>query len=188
MQSRKNSQSASSGGVARLAVFAFAVLLAGQSEARCLNRANTSLPESTPTSHFIVHPDGTLTAPRTGLMWKRCLEGQTLSGELCSGAPTNYTWADGLDAAQSASFAGHDDWRIPNAKELFSIFEDRCSAPALNADLFPISGIFGIWTATPAAVYYNNFFGGIWFISFNGFMETNSPNQEIQVLLVRDVP
>lgn len=176
------------GGAARLAVVVVAMLLGGYSQARCINRANTSVPESTPTSKYTVNADGTVTAPTTRLMWKRCLEGQTLSGGVCSGVPTYYVWADALAAANSSEFAGHDDWRLPNPKELFSIVEDRCGAPVLNADLFPISGIFGVWSSTPMGIGYDDFLGWIWMMSLEGFVEVTSSIQEIQVLLVRDVP
>jgi hypothetical protein len=173
---------------AGLAVLALAILVVGNAEARCLNRSNTSIPESTPTSGFIVHANGTLTDPKTRLMWKRCLEGQTLDGGLCQGAQAEFTWVEALDAAKASTFAGYDDWRLPNVKELFGIFEDRCAAPALNADLFPIDGLFGMWTSTPSAIYLNNFFADVWMIGFNASPEIISPNQTIKVLLVRDVP
>lgn len=167
---------------------ALASLLAGYSEATCLNRENTSVPESTPTSSYTVLPDGTLTAPATGLMWKRCLEGQTLVDGVCEGTPTTYTWADALGAAHAVSFAGHSDWRLPNPKELLTIFEDRCAAPGLNADLFPISGAFGIWTATPTALVSQDLFDEAWLFANDGALTRTSKNQEIAVLLVRILP
>jgi len=175
-------------GAERMAVALIALLFVGQSEARCLNRANTSVPESTPTANFTINADGTVTAPMTGLMWKRCLEGQTLSAGACTGAPTIYVWTDALAAARASTFAGHDDWRLPNAKELFSIVEDRCGAPALNADLFPLSAIYGVWSSTPTAIYNANYFADVWYMSLDGFVEVVSPNQEIHALLVRDLP
>lgn len=162
--------------------------LANQAEATCLNRENTSVPQSTPTSRYTVFPDGTLAAPATGLMWKRCLEGQTLNGDVCEGAPSTYMWADALGAAQAASFAGHSDWRLPNPKELLTIFEDRCAAPALNADLFPISGSVSAWTATPTALLMQDVFDEPWLLTFDGVVTRTSKFQTIPVLLVRDLP
>jgi hypothetical protein len=173
--------------VARLSLIALAGLLAVHAEATCLNRENTSVPESTPTSRFAIHPDGTLVAPATGLMWKRCLEGQTLSGNMCQGTPTWYTWTDALAVAQAATFAGHADWRLPNPKELMSIIEDRCAAPALNAELFPISGMFGLWKSTPTALMVLDIVDEIWLVDFDGYLVATSENQQIQVLLVRDL-
>ena len=159
-----------------------------EAKATCLTGENTSVPVSTPSSSYAVFPDGTLAAPATGLMWKRCLEGQTLSGDVCEGAPSTYTWADALGAAQAASFAGHSDWRLPNPKELLSIFEDRCAAPALNADLFPITGLFGAWTATPTALVMQDVFDEPWLLTLDGVLTRTSKYQVIPVLLVRDLP
>jgi hypothetical protein len=173
---------------AKLSVSALASLLAGYSEATCLNRENTSVPESTPTSNYSILPDGTLTAPATGLMWKRCLEGQTLAVGVCEGTPTTYTWADALGTAHAVSFAGHSDWRLPNPKELLTIIEDRCAGPGLNADLFPISGVFGIWTATPTALIAQDVFDEAWLLINDGALTRTSKYQLIPILLVRNLP
>jgi len=194
MQPRKSSPYDMSGNLARLSVCAAASLIAGYSGATCLNNENTSVPESTPTSSHIVHPDGTLTAPATGLMWKRCLEGQTLVDGVCNGAPTFFTWPDALDAADATSFAGHGDWRLPNPKELLSIIEDRCAAPGLNFNLFPITGDFGVfgtfgmWTATPTALFAQDTYYLIWILFSDGVVFATSDLQEIPLLLVRDLP
>lgn len=194
MQHRRNSSFAMAGSFAGLSVSALASLLAGYAEATCLGRENTSVPESTPTSSHTVHPDGTLTAPATGLMWKRCLEGQTLVDGVCGGTPTFYTWADALGAAQAASFAGHGDWRLPNPKELLTIIEDKCAAPGLNADLFPITGdfgvfgTFGIWTATPTALFAQDTFYLVWVLFSDGVVLATSNLQDLPALLVRDLP
>lgn len=173
---------------ARLSVIALASLFVGHAEATCLNRENTSVPESTPTMNYSILPDGTLTAPDTGLMWKRCLEGQTLTGGVCEGTSTIYTWAEALGAANAVSFAGHSDWRLPNPKELLTIFEDRCAAPALNADLFPISGDFGMWTATPTAILRLDLYDEVWMFTGGGALWRISKHQTIPILLVRDLP
>lgn len=194
MHPRKASPFAMSGCITKLAVGIVVSMIAGNSAATCLNRENTSVPESTPTSSHIVNPDGTLTAPATDLMWKRCLEGQTLVDGVCSGAPTLYTWTNALDAADVASFAGHSDWRLPNPKELLSIIEDRCAAPGLNFDLFPITGEFGVfgtfgmWTATPTAIAAQDFYYLVWVMASDGVVAPVSDLQDIPVLLVRNIP
>ena len=163
-------------------------LLAGQSLATCLDLRNTSIPESTPTANYSINPDGTLSAPATALMWKRCLEGQTLSGGVCEGEPSTYNWADALVAAEAATFAGYDDWRLPNPKELLTIFEDRCSEPALNFELFPISHDFGAWTATPTAIMFQDLYDEVWIFGGNGDQSRKSKLATTKVLLVRDLP
>jgi hypothetical protein len=155
--------------------------------ASCVNRQDTAVPISTPTAAFTVLDDGTVVDPKTGLMWMRCLVGQTLVAGQCTGTATLYTWADALNFAHSLSFAGHGDWRLANPKEVVSIMEDRCAAPALNADLFPIVS-FLTWTSTPASVNLVGGFDNAWVVDQNGGMSTLTKYQTITVLLVRNTP
>ena len=162
--------------------------IAEYAEAACLNIGNTSIPESTPTANYLVHADGTLSAPATGLMWKRCLEGQTLNNGICEGTRAIYNWADALVAAEATNFAGYSDWRMPNPKELLSIFDDRCVRPALNLDLFPIVEEFGVWTATPTAIMRLDLYDEAWFFGSDGALRRFSELGSISILLVRDLP
>ncbi len=63
---------------------------------------------------FVAGGDGTVTDEATGLMWAQDDAGTTMS------------WEDALAWAQQANaenYLGHDDWRLPNAKELQSIVD-----------------------------------------------------------------
>ena len=93
-------------------------------------RPNASTAESTPTSAFTNHGDGTVTHNLTGLMWKQCTQGS--SGAGCAGVATAMTWRSALAAAAADHTGGHTDWRLPNDKELDSIVETCGSAPAIN--------------------------------------------------------
>jgi hypothetical protein len=112
---------------------------------------NPSVIETTPTVDFADHGDATVTHTKTGLMWKQCVEG--LSGAGCAtGAATLMLWSNALNAANTANaangglgFAGHTDWRLPNAKELQSIVESCGNSPSINQTTFP---------ATPATQYF----------------------------------
>ena len=119
-------------------------------------------------------------------MWKRCLEGQTLSGGLCEGTPVHYNWAEAFVAAEAATFAGHSDRRLPNPKELLSVFEDRCSEPALNAELFPIPGNFSMWTATPSALLFLDLYNEAWLFDGFGVQRRDNVLSSRPILLVRD--
>ena len=132
--------------------------------------------------------NGTVLAPQTKLMWMRCLLGQTLTSGLCTGTPSTFTWPDALNAAKAQTFAGYNDWRLPNVKELLSILEDRCWTPALNADLFPIPQLFTAWSSTPSAVNLANEFIDAWVVDGNGYVSGMSPVNTLNVLLVRDAP
>jgi hypothetical protein len=60
---------------------------------------------------FVDHGDGTVTDGATGLMWQQADDGSA------------YNWEDALSYAEGLVFAGYDDWRLPNAKELQSIVD-----------------------------------------------------------------
>ena len=77
--------------------------------------------------------DGTITDQATGLMWSRADSG------------TAYDWRGALEYAEEAVLAGHDDWRLPNAKELQSIVDytrsPSTSGSAAIAPVFLSTGI-----------------------------------------------
>lgn len=158
--------------------------------ATCANFENVAIPESVLTASFDVLPDGTVAAPRTGLMWMRCFVGQTLTDSVCQGEPSTYNWPDAMAAAHALNFAGHNDWRVPNLKELLSIIDDRCAGPSLNADLFPILFVdFWIWSSTPTAILLTNQYDEVWLLNGAGQMFKSSGNLTwIPLLLVRNLP
>lgn len=104
-------------------------------------------------SDFVDNKDGTVTDLRTSLTWAKCTVGQTytLATNSCSssGATTFTTWGEALAAAESYSVNDITDWRMPNIKELGSLVDRSCAAPAINLTLFPntISSIY--YTSTP---------------------------------------
>ena len=120
-----------------------------------------SIPASTPDSQLQDNGDGTVTDTKTGLIWKQCLEGQ--SGSDCaSGSAEYFSWPQALQRAQtvnsSGGFAGASDWRVPNIKELRSLVEEQCLAPAINLTRFPNAPndwIYWVWSSSAAAVDAN---------------------------------
>jgi len=71
--------------------------------------------------------DGTVSDLNTGLMWVQK-------------PPTDkYTWADAAQVAASLNaqnFAGHGDWRLPSAKELYSIINHDKGWPYIDTRYF----------------------------------------------------
>jgi hypothetical protein len=136
-----------------LALAAFLALQATALEtgAACTaGNPNASVIESTPTSAFTNHSNGTVTHDLTGLMWKQCPQG--LSGEGCTtGSPTAMTWRTALAAAAADRTAGYGDWRLPNAKELASIIEYCGYYPAINQTVFPGTRVSTFWSGTSYA-------------------------------------
>ncbi|MCB1091869.1 MAG: sulfatase-like hydrolase/transferase, partial [Verrucomicrobiae bacterium] len=67
-------------------------------------------------NNFIDNGDGTVTDLATGLMWL-----QEDSGHWPSVGTLD--WVEALDWAENLVFAGHDDWTLPDAKQLQSIVD-----------------------------------------------------------------
>lgn len=129
--------------VAALAVAMSSISAAAQT---CIDSITPSHPEG----QYIVE-SGTVTDVINGLEWRLCTLGQTANGNLCSGDPTSYTtWEQALNAASlNTSFAGFDDWRLPNIKELASLVEHSCIAPAIDLKYFPDTPSSPFWSNTP---------------------------------------
>ena len=128
-------------------------------------RSESEIPSSTPTIAFTDHGDGTVTHHATGLMWMKCPLGQSESDcATDTGSAMTYTWDAALEAAAASSFAGYDDWRLPDFKELRSIVEERCARPAINETVFPATPLWYFWSSSPDAyvsyrtwgVHFNN--------------------------------
>lgn len=79
--------------------------------------------------------DGTVTDNRTGLVWQQA----EVSAK---------TWEQALAYAESLSLAGHDDWRLPNIKELRSINDDSLHGPSANTTYFPGAQAVRYWSST----------------------------------------
>ncbi|MFA7241626.1 MAG: DUF1566 domain-containing protein [Sulfuricellaceae bacterium] len=104
---------------------------------------------TTPTADFTDNGDGTATHNTTGLMWKRCSEGQTWNGGSCTGTAATYTWAQAV--ALTSTFVGKSDWRLPTVRELQSIAEMEAFNPAINGTIFPNTPASYFWSASSYA-------------------------------------
>ncbi len=137
---------------------------------------------STPSSDFIDNNDGTITHKTTGLMWKKCPEG--LEGADCATyTVANKNWKEALEMANTSTFAGYDDWRLPNIKELNSIVERRCSYPTINKNIFPNpNATSGIYRSSSYDVSGN----GVFIVDFRKYQEMiYNKNSVFRLRLVR---
>ena len=88
---------------------------------------------------YVDEGDGTVTDVNTGLMWEKLSHDGTAHDD-----HNEYTWATAVAGhvatLNNTNFAGHNDWRLPNVRELLSIvtyqnllptvapaFDNRCS-------------------------------------------------------------
>lgn len=112
---------------------------------------NTAVIATTPTAEFTDNGDGSVTHATTGLVWKRCSEGQAWDGSTCTGSAVALTWAQALVQANASTDLGATDWRLPNVKELESLVEARCWTPAIDSAVFPQAEATDYWTSSPFA-------------------------------------
>ena len=114
--------------------------------------------------------DGTITDLNTQLMWeKKSRDGGLHDVGLAFAWSSAFTetlwdWVAQVNAENGVGFAGYNDWRIPNEKELQSIVDYGTHYPAVNAvfndggtgpcTVLTCSRIIpsGYWTATTFAV------------------------------------
>ena len=134
-----------------------------------------NIPASNPDSIYQGHADGTVTDTRTGLMWKRCSEGQSWTGTTCAGSASAHTWSQALALAEASTFAGRGDWRLADIKELTSLVEECRSAPTINNTVFPNDSSSDVWSGSPFA----NGSSFAWSVHFvhghvNGFIRSDA--------------
>ena len=114
---------------------------------------------------FTDNGDGTITDSATGLMWAQSDHGEV-------------NWEDALAYAQTMNaqnYLGHDDWRLPNVKELHSIVDytrspDTSSSAAIH-ELFTCTQITNMggeadypyyWTGTTFPGWNNSYQNAIY--------------------------
>ncbi|MCJ8311434.1 MAG: DUF1566 domain-containing protein [Saccharospirillaceae bacterium] len=120
---------------------------------------------------------------QTGLMWMRCSLGQSWDGETCTGSVSKIIWQQALKSGESLNYAGFDDWRVPNIKELSSLIESACYEPAINEDIFPNTDVGDYWAST---YYLGQSSGHSWYVDFEGGKtDTYGKTNDAAVRLVR---
>ena len=68
---------------------------------------------------YVDNGDGTLTDVNTGLVWEK----KSADGTIHDAGKLYRSPGEHVAGLNAANFAGHDDWRIPNPKELLSIVD-----------------------------------------------------------------
>ena len=142
--------------------------------------------------------NGTITDNTTGLMWKACDQGQAwdnnnttanLTDDNCtddSNATDNYNWTVALTEAQNHTFAGYDDWRLPNVKELASIIDYTAANPSINSAFPNPNTSNSFWTSTLTLTNVSTGSNNAWRVAFiNGVTNFSGRAGDRRVRLVR---
>lgn len=87
-----------------------------------------------------------VTDSKTGLVWRRCIEGQRWITGTCSGMAATYTHEQAMVQAKTQT-----GWRLPNVKELFSISDRSRRDPIIDTAAFPATPSSYYWSASPCA-------------------------------------
>ena len=116
--------------------------------------------------------DGTIKDRNTGLIWEvkcsACGGLHEVSNEYVwsedGTQETIWDWLDDINAEGGPGYAGHNDWRIPNERELQSLVDFGRSAPAIDAIFSPTSPS-AYWSSTTdagdaSAAWFVHFVGG----------------------------
>jgi hypothetical protein len=117
---------------------------------RCV-RGNTDYGEN----DFTDNGDGTITDAATGLMW---LKDDVTSN---SDGPWEVDFETAIDTCEDLEAGGHDDWRLPNMKELHSIVDytrspEQDDSPAIDTRHFSASSIINEAGDTDWGAYWSS--------------------------------
>jgi len=135
-------------------------------------------PSANALPNYAVNSDGTVTNAATGLTWMRCSMGQTWTGTTCAGDATGYTWANAV--ALTSTFAGHNDWRLPDIRELHIIANLKHAKSINNTTVSPDTYASDFWSASSYA--FNS--SSAWYVDVNGDANYCSKSNSFQVHLV----
>jgi hypothetical protein len=87
-----------------------------------------------PAGRFVDNLDGTVTDTCTGLMWQK------------NTAPGTFLWQGALGYCEGLELAGHNDWRLPNLRELRTLLDYGGGEPAIDPVFQAIAEMY--WTSS----------------------------------------
>ncbi len=100
-----------------------------------------------PTSgRFLDNGDGTVTDTCTGLMWQQ--DTADTNGDGSRDELDVMTWCGALRYCEELRFAGYEDWRLPNVRELESLIDYGNALSAIPSKLLALNESY--WSSTPA--------------------------------------
>lgn len=87
-------------------------------------------------NHFTDNGNGTTTDLLTDLIWQQIPYSDSI------------TWEQALTLADTLTFSGYSDWRLPNIKELQSINDESLINPSINQTFFSGVNVNHYWSST----------------------------------------
>lgn len=134
------------------------------------------LPSPATAERFTLSADGTeVTDAKTGLIWRRCPEGTTWNKQTCRGNVDHFTWYEWLQLTNTQVQLTGKAWRLPNIKELNSLFDYNHIDVAYDPNVFPATPNTQFWSSTPYALdaFYawvvNTFDGAVYYSYLEDF-------------------
>lgn len=115
-----------------------------------LPRQPVVVPSINPPAGAFYLGDDTVTDPSTGLIWMRCAMGQSWTGSACSGTASSNTWDQAIALTGTVTFAGKNDWRLPNVRELETIVPWSTAYTSFKTT-FPNMPRSGFWSSSSDA-------------------------------------
>lgn len=169
-------------------IITFFIIGTLSSNAYAAQTCHSEVIQDAPNSRYINNVNATITDQQTGLMWKQCSEGPTNSDCTIPDAVV-FNWQQALQQAETVNatggFAGFNDWRLPNIKELSSLVETQCYLPSINLTLFPGTPVARHWSSS-----LKSSSDGVFFADFDdggvGFAGNNREST-YYIRLVRDL-
>jgi Protein of unknown function (DUF1566) len=99
-------------------------------------------------TRYLVSGDGAeVTDTTTGLIWRRCAEGMSASGNKCVGKALTFDFAGAFVRASSQAKVSKKGWRVPNKEELLSIGDEKRFTMAIDITTFPGTPPDHFWTS-----------------------------------------
>ena len=100
--------------------------------------------------HLIINGNDTVTDPKTNLMWQQ------------NSVAKKMNWQEALSYCESLFLGGHQDWRLPTARELLSIVDYREPYTVIESTFFKYGTPPDYWSSTTGKNY-----NCAWVVDFN---------------------